>query len=121
MGLQGEAVPSSPGPTALMPGLGKTPGASTIASWLPRTECKAPEETGLSTVPVSSKLVLRPWPQRLCRDSFILPQTQIFWEKLADKGKVEKESSEATSVPGSHQKPSGRASLPQAYMEEAER
>lgn len=45
---------------------------------------------------------------RDCWDNFILPQIQFFWEKLADGGKLGKEMSEGTPVPGFNQKASSR-------------
>lgn len=105
-----------------MSGLGKIPGAFTIASWLTRTEFKAPEETGLATVPCFLLSWYLAHDTRDCWDNFILPQIQFFWEKLADGGKLGKDMSEATPVPRFNQKASSRrASPPQASMAEAKR
>lgn len=48
--------------------------------------------------------------QRLCRDKFVLPQIQLFWEKLADEGKLDEETLEATLVLRAHWKARRRAS-----------
>lgn len=53
--------------------------------------------------------------QRLCGDNFILPQTQLFWEKSADEGKLEEETLEATLVVRSHWKARRRASCPRPW------
>lgn len=40
----------------------------------------------------------------------MLPQIQFFWEKLADEGRLDNETSAATPVPRSHQEASGKDS-----------